>query len=106
MKQKLIAVCSACGSPVEYDDGDEFAYCPMCENDQVEIRRRTYKPKTILEKYVPEAVTNYKIGDKVIVNDNGKNTLYIVSKISLNGTGVEFTEVQDLPELDFRHHIF
>lgn len=45
MKQKLIAVCSACGSPVEYDDGDEFAYCPMCENDQVEITKRKDKAK-------------------------------------------------------------
>jgi uncharacterized Zn finger protein (UPF0148 family) len=45
MKQKLIAVCSVCGSPVEYDDGDEFAYCPMCENDQVEIAKRKNKAK-------------------------------------------------------------
>lgn len=30
------AVCSECGSPVEIADGEEWGYCPMCENDQVE----------------------------------------------------------------------
>ena len=43
--KRSFAVCSACGSPVEYDDGDEFAYCPMCENDQVEITKRKDKAK-------------------------------------------------------------
>ena len=31
------AICSECGCPVEYMIGEDFAYCPMCENDQVEI---------------------------------------------------------------------
>ena len=43
--KKSVAICSQCGSPVEYDDGDEFAYCPMCENDQVEIAKRKDKAK-------------------------------------------------------------
>ena len=110
MKQKLIAVCSACGSPVEYDDGDEFAYCPMCENDQVEIAKRTHKPKTFLEKYVSEAViyenntkTDLTIGDTVVCRDSGKHKIFEVTEINPYGDGfmVEFVEVQDLPELDF-----
>lgn len=33
-----IAICSECGSPVEYTKGEDFAYCPICENDQVEVK--------------------------------------------------------------------
>ena len=32
------AVCSECGCSIEYTKGEDFAYCPMCENDQVEIK--------------------------------------------------------------------
>lgn len=31
-------VCSECGCSIEYTKGEDFAYCPMCENDQVEIK--------------------------------------------------------------------
>ena len=34
-----VAICSECGCPVEYTDGEEWAYCPICENDQVEIKK-------------------------------------------------------------------
>ena len=33
-----IAICSKCGSHIEYEMGEEFAYCPICECDQVEIK--------------------------------------------------------------------
>lgn len=49
MKHKAVAICSQCGSPVEYDDGDEFAYCPMCENDQVEIKQNPFKVGKLLK---------------------------------------------------------
>ena len=32
-----IAICSECGSPVEIAEGEEWGYCHMCENDQVEV---------------------------------------------------------------------
>lgn len=32
------AICSECGCSIEYTKGEDFAYCPMCENDQVEIK--------------------------------------------------------------------
>lgn len=35
------AICSECGSPVEIADGEEWGYCPMCENDQVELKRKS-----------------------------------------------------------------
>lgn len=35
------AICSECGSPVEIVDGEEWGYCPFCENDQVELKRKT-----------------------------------------------------------------
>lgn len=34
-------ICSECGSPVEIVDGEEWGYCPFCENDQVELKRKT-----------------------------------------------------------------
>lgn len=34
-----IAICSECGSPVEIAKGEEWGYCPMCENDQVELNK-------------------------------------------------------------------
>lgn len=34
-----IAICSECGSHIEYEIGEEFAYCPICECDQVEIKK-------------------------------------------------------------------
>lgn len=33
------AICSECGSSVEIADGEEWGYCPMCENDQVELKK-------------------------------------------------------------------
>ena len=35
------AICSECGSPVEIAEGEEWEYCPMCENDQVELKRKS-----------------------------------------------------------------
>lgn len=40
------AICSECGSPVEIADGEEWGYCPMCENDQVELKK---KPKEMMK---------------------------------------------------------
>ena len=34
-----ITICNECGSHIEYEIGEEFAYCPICENDQVEIKK-------------------------------------------------------------------
>lgn len=31
------AICSECGSPVDIMEGEEWGYCPFCENDQVGI---------------------------------------------------------------------
>ena len=39
-ENKTKAVCSECGSPVEIAEGEEWGYCPMCENDQVELKRK------------------------------------------------------------------
>lgn len=33
-----VAICSECGCPIEIEYGQEWAYCPMCENDQVEVK--------------------------------------------------------------------
>lgn len=34
-----VAICSECGCLIEYIEGEEWAYCPICENDQVEIEK-------------------------------------------------------------------
>ena len=36
----VIAICKECGYPVEYTEGEDFAYCPICENDQVEVVKK------------------------------------------------------------------
>lgn len=41
------AICSECGCPIEIVNGEEWAYCPMCENDQVEVSR--HKQITVLQ---------------------------------------------------------
>ena len=38
-----VAICSECGCPVEYTKGEDFAYCPMCYNDQVEVNVKENK---------------------------------------------------------------
>ena len=38
-EKKSIAICNECGCHIEVVDGEEWAYCPMCENDQVEVAR-------------------------------------------------------------------
>lgn len=38
-------ICSECGSLVEIEDGEEWGYCPFCENDQVELNK---EPKEML----------------------------------------------------------
>ena len=40
------AICSECGCPVEYRIGEDFTYCPMCENDQVKINL-SYESKVL-----------------------------------------------------------
>lgn len=40
-----IAICSECGSYIEYEIGEEFAYCPICECDQVEIKKKFISDK-------------------------------------------------------------
>lgn len=40
------AICGECGSTVEIADGKEWGYCPMCENDQVELKK---KPKEMMK---------------------------------------------------------
>ena len=35
-----IAICNECGCHIEIVDGEEWGYCPMCENDQVELKRK------------------------------------------------------------------
>ena len=66
--KKSVAICSHCGSPVEYDNGDEFAYCPMCENDQVEITKRTHKLKNNLKKYAKIGEWECKNAEKNLAN--------------------------------------
>ena len=39
------AICNECGSLVDIVDGEEWGYCPFCENDQVELKR---EPKEML----------------------------------------------------------
>lgn len=39
-------ICNECGRLVEIEDCEEWGYCPFCENDQVELKR---KAKEILE---------------------------------------------------------
>lgn len=36
-------ICNECGSLVEIVDGEEWEYCPFCENDQVELKRNNFK---------------------------------------------------------------
>lgn len=38
-----VAICSECGCPIEYTEGEEWSYCPICENDQVEINVKENK---------------------------------------------------------------
>ena len=33
------SICNECGCHIEVVDGEEWAYCPICENDQVEVVR-------------------------------------------------------------------
>ena len=35
--------CNKCGFVFEVEDNEEWAYCPMCENDQVEINVKENK---------------------------------------------------------------
>lgn len=46
-----IAICSECGSPVEIADGEEWGYCPICENDQVELKR-----KSVIDKLMEHSI--------------------------------------------------
>ena len=39
------AICNECGRLVEIEDGEEWGYCPFCENDQVELNK---EPKEML----------------------------------------------------------
>lgn len=41
------AICNECGRLVEIEDGEEWGYCPFCENDQVELNK---EPKEILNE--------------------------------------------------------
>lgn len=42
-EKKSIAICNECGCHIEIVDGEEWAYCPICENDQVEVVRHYKK---------------------------------------------------------------
>lgn len=58
------AICSECGSPVEITEGEEWGYCPMCENDQVELKRKSVMGKLLelSEEIVLSTETESKYG--------------------------------------------
>ena len=55
------AVCSECGCPIEYTKGEDFAYCTMCENDQVEIKK--IEPKLMVRRFNTKNREKIKIGN-------------------------------------------
>jgi hypothetical protein len=59
-----IAICSECGSPVEIAGDEEWGYCPMCENDQVALKRKSVMEKLLelSEEIVLSTETESKYG--------------------------------------------
>lgn len=38
--KKKIVKCNECWREFEIEDNEEWGYCPFCENDQVELKRK------------------------------------------------------------------
>ena len=60
-EKKSIAICNECGCHIEIDDGEEWAYCPICDNDQVEV---------VKHKQITDLQSQLAITEKALEREN------------------------------------